>query len=333
MKHWILCHSDPDGYSSGAILYLYLTKLNGDWNLMERREDIRHITDLGKISRENIKVHPINYGQDLPDIDYKEDFVYVVDFSIQPNEQMKELYEKLGDRLIWIDHHKTSVEAEEEIEELKEIPGVRVVGDDNGLLAGCELTWKFFLDTDVPQIMQLIGDWDTWRHVDIPGSKAPEVINYMKSMRISPDNSAAINFWTDLIFDMMHLPVSFGDVREHEKKVIKIIDEGEIILRYVERDNEENARAISFEAVIEGHPAIVMNSGKGPNIFDSVYNEERHDIKASFSCEKGQHWTVSLYTDKDIDVSEICKKYGGGGHKKAAGFQINTTDLTEMFGL
>jgi nanoRNase/pAp phosphatase (c-di-AMP/oligoRNAs hydrolase) len=31
-------------------------------------------------------------------------------------------------------------------------------------------------------------------------------------------------------------------------------------------------------------------------------------------------WVVSLYTTKDIDVSEIAKKYGGGGHKQAAGF-------------
>ena len=32
-------------------------------------------------------------------------------------------------------------------------------------------------------------------------------------------------------------------------------------------------------------------------------------------------WRVSLYTIFDhIDVSEIAKKYGGGGHKNAAGF-------------
>ena len=32
---------------------------------------------------------------------------------------------------------------------------------------------------------------------------------------------------------------------------------------------------------------------------------------------------VSLRSKNDIDVSEISKKFEGGGHAKAAGFQIN----------
>jgi nanoRNase/pAp phosphatase (c-di-AMP/oligoRNAs hydrolase) len=35
----------------------------------------------------------------------------------------------------------------------------------------------------------------------------------------------------------------------------------------------------------------------------------------------GSKWVVSLYTkNPDIDVSEIAYRYGGGGHKAAAGF-------------
>jgi len=37
----------------------------------------------------------------------------------------------------------------------------------------------------------------------------------------------------------------------------------------------------------------------------------------------GKHWTFSLYTTKDeVDCSVIAKSKGGGGHKKAAGFQL-----------
>lgn len=36
----------------------------------------------------------------------------------------------------------------------------------------------------------------------------------------------------------------------------------------------------------------------------------------------GKKWTVSLYSKKDnVDCSKIATKYGGGGHKKAAGFE------------
>ena len=34
----------------------------------------------------------------------------------------------------------------------------------------------------------------------------------------------------------------------------------------------------------------------------------------------GGRWKISLYSEK-VDVSEIAKAYGGGGHKGAAGFQ------------
>ena len=37
-----------------------------------------------------------------------------------------------------------------------------------------------------------------------------------------------------------------------------------------------------------------------------------------------QHTKVSLRAfHETVDVSEIAKKFGGGGHKKAAGFQLS----------
>ena len=41
---------------------------------------------------------------------------------------------------------------------------------------------------------------------------------------------------------------------------------------------------------------------------------------------------VSLRTTSDtIDVSEIAKRYGGGGHQKASGFSINVERSLETF--
>jgi nanoRNase/pAp phosphatase (c-di-AMP/oligoRNAs hydrolase) len=34
--------------------------------------------------------------------------------------------------------------------------------------------------------------------------------------------------------------------------------------------------------------------------------------------------TIRLYSNGDVDVSEIAKKYGGGGHKGAGGFVTET---------
>ncbi len=52
--------------------------------------------------------------------------------------------------------------------------------------------------------------------------------------------------------------------------------------------------------------------------FKGTVNKD-YDIVFPFYF-SGDNYTVSLYTKKDIDVSIIAKKYGGGGHKKSADF-------------
>ena len=51
--------------------------------------------------------------------------------------------------------------------------------------------------------------------------------------------------------------------------------------------------------------------------FDSIHQDD-YDILIPFSFD-GHQWHYSLYS-QTIDVSEIAKKYGGGGHKAASGF-------------
>ena len=46
----------------------------------------------------------------------------------------------------------------------------------------------------------------------------------------------------------------------------------------------------------------------------------------------GKHWSFSIYTTKDdIDCSAIAKKRGGGGHKKAAGFEAKDLSVILPF--
>lgn len=44
----------------------------------------------------------------------------------------------------------------------------------------------------------------------------------------------------------------------------------------------------------------------------------KYDAFIAFAF-NGKEWIVSMYS-ASVDVSAICKKYGGGGHKGAAGF-------------
>jgi oligoribonuclease NrnB/cAMP/cGMP phosphodiesterase (DHH superfamily) len=94
---------------------------------------------------------------------------------------------------------------------------------------------------------------------------------------------------------------------------------GTIALQYRDNYYAGLIKGWSFWVEFEGYKAICCNVGSvSSQLFNSV--KEDYDLMIPFVFD-GKQWTVSLYTKKDIDCSEIAKKYGGGGHKKAAGFQ------------
>jgi nanoRNase/pAp phosphatase (c-di-AMP/oligoRNAs hydrolase) len=47
---------------------------------------------------------------------------------------------------------------------------------------------------------------------------------------------------------------------------------------------------------------------------------------------KTKLWIISIYsTKKNIDCSELARKYKGGGHFSAAGMQV--LDISQIFGI
>lgn len=73
-----------------------------------------------------------------------------------------------------------------------------------------------------------------------------------------------------------------------------------------------------------GLKALCLNEGVFSSETMKTQKPERYDVLIGFVYNKS-FWRVSLRTLKDdVDVSEIAKKRGGGGHKKAAGFEVKT---------
>jgi oligoribonuclease NrnB/cAMP/cGMP phosphodiesterase (DHH superfamily) len=72
---------------------------------------------------------------------------------------------------------------------------------------------------------------------------------------------------------------------------------------------------------------IALNGGGfSSNAFKSVYDPYKHDIMMPFRF-NGTLWTFSIYTTKDdIDCSALAKEMGGGGHRKAAGFEMKSVN-------
>jgi hypothetical protein len=102
-----------------------------------------------------------------------------------------------------------------------------------------------------------------------------------------------------------------------------MIEEGRIMMKF--RDGyARDLMPIGFETSFEGYLCYACNLAHcGSDWFKSLDKDGKfgYPIYMPFYF-NGEYFSVSLYTDNpDIDVSKIALKYGGGGHKGAAGFQ------------
>ena len=255
-----------------------------------------------------IRFVEMDYSKTFPLWMVKEDErVYIVDFSVEPN-SMRELLRITKD-ITWIDHHKTAIEKYKDFE--YDIRGIRYDG-----VAGCMLTWCYLeLMTDggtgkitafdiqmteyAPKFTKLIADWDVWKF------KYGEYTKCFMASFESRNFHPTCGTWIALLMD-------------DEKECQRMAKEGIAMLRYRDGFAKNYISRFGFETEIDGHDAFAMNLGNCSSEFFKSLPEGAYDIFIAF-CFDGELWTVSLYS-KTVDVSEIAKKYGGGGHKGAAGF-------------
>lgn len=307
--HRILFHEDSDGFAAAGVVYKHL---------MQNHKDAY------------IYFHPINYGMPIPpEIDYDNDYVYMVDFSLQPLNTMELFAAKLGDRLVWVDHHKSSVDMEEESEILKEVSGFRRVNfkvKGNIPISGCELAWEYFFSgsnaSSMPIILMLIGDWDTWRWQGFPPEEQDTVQAlqyYLRHVTSNPKTKEGREFWLKMLRGAEIIPS-------------QVLILGKVLLEYQRKAWRSLVGGRGFTADFQGHRAVMVNQQGNSEMFKGFFDPKQHDIMVTFQEVQGRYVTVSMYTPKvnKIHLGNLAKKLGeagdkpsGGGHAGAAGFQCS----------
>lgn len=254
-----------------------------------------------KLKYQDCEMIGVDYDDDLSTmaemglIDIQDgETVFVVDFSFGV-EDMSWLKENTD--LVWVDHHKSALEKLEWFE----CKGKREIGK-----AGCELTMEYlYPEVPMPISVRLLGRYDVWDHAD------NRVLPFQYGMRSFENTFPESLLWVSIL-------------NPEGNFIPSIIEKGQTILDYERKQNEIYAKGMSFESDFEGYRAICLNKAfSNSKIFDSVYDPNLHDIMILFGYRAGQY-KFSLYCAKpEIDVSAIAVKYGGGGHKGAAGFYSN----------
>ena len=235
------------------------------------------------------------------EIDYKDNInicsilkneqIVIVDFSFKP-EIMEEVLKKTKN-IIWIDHHKTA----DEYKYSQDIRGLRIT--ENKKFSGCELTWMYFYPKEnMPRAVELIGDRDKWAW-----KLGEETANFNQGL-LSQYHQPDSNIWDNLFTNS-------------EVFLTAIKKEGETCIRFRNSFCKDYADSYGFETDFEGYKCFAL----GLYMFGSEAFGERfkqYDISLSYEY-LGDKWIVGLYSEK-IDVGEIAKRYGGGGHIGASGF-------------
>lgn len=233
---------------------------------------------------------------------HADEYVYIVDFSIEPSQMSKLLQITLN--VIWIDHHKTAIDKYKDF-------NINIKGIRNTNHSGCMLTWWYlqisnngqqnFNDyqlRNAPEVTKLIDDWDMWR---------------FKYKETRAFNEGFISY--------IHEPQSkiWKDLDINKNKIIDIVSEGNIIINYRNNLMKNLILEYGFESRIDGYSAFCFNQGNISSFdFESI-DMDKYDLVIGFIF-NGNEYQYSLRTTKNIDVSKIATKYGGGGHPKAAGF-------------
>ena len=238
-----------------------------------------------KLLGNRAEYHACVHGQKPPDVKGKN--VVILDFSFD-NKTTKKLIEK-ADNLLVIDHHKSAMV------ELHDIANTHFDMTKSGAM----LAWEFFHPgKEPPKFIGYIQDRDLWKW-ELPYSK---------------EFAAA--------FDMV--PFEFEEFEKFEDDSVfdDAVKRGSYILAYSKTVVKKVCDKASARK-LDGKDVLVVNASHWMSEIGA---------RLSPDCDVAMIWyydhadrliKVSLRSFHDtVDVSEVAKKFGGGGHKKASGFTL-----------
>jgi oligoribonuclease NrnB/cAMP/cGMP phosphodiesterase (DHH superfamily) len=226
--------------------------------------------------------------------------VYIVDFSFSKDE-MIELANRMNSVTV-LDHHKTAKANLEPL--IGQNSNLNIHFDMN--VCGAVLTWEFFnRGIEMPILYDYVMDRDCWLW-KLPHSREVSAWLYQQPKE----------------FDYYRKVVMATTVEEMVESGTVILQTQEFMVNQILRN--------SFIEKIAGYYIGVVNS----SILQSELGEAlckkypEHPFVGVFNFPKNLkviNWSLrsDQYNPLAVDVSEIAKSFGGGGHKHAAGFSIN----------
>ena len=264
-----------------------------------------------------------NYGMQAPEtVDGKN--VLIVDFSF-PAEELLGMTAEGAKSIVILDHHKTAAAALEQFRFRDVAPKISAPVDIPVYLnwleqnvmppiiaifdmerSGARMAWDFAMGGEPGELVKLAEEYDLWRFK--PGTHHPA--------------------------EAMHVEIQAGDMTVERMEVLdgelsldgRPVERGRAILRWrdrlvreiAERAHHQTVAGVSDVIAVECPYSLV--SAVGHYLLDQY--PDAPFAAMSVTGEKSVTWSLRSHDDH-MDVSEVAKSMGGGGHRNAAGFRID----------
>jgi len=292
---------------------------------------------------------PIHHGQPWESAEITGHQVFILDFSFPPN--VLETMAGMTTSVTQIDHHVSAYQSWAD----------RLQVGQNGLAVHCHstlpltvifdleksgarLAWEHFQPTlPAPLMLLHIEDLDLWRFT-LPGTRA-----FCRALRLRPFNFL---IWHELV---SQTPSKNAPLYR------EMLDQGAAIETYLQREIEGLAEShLRTPARLRGDPVDALQAvrhgqatiadgdmswlalgGIAVNA-NALFTSELGNLLAEQSGTFGLIWQLSgdgeikasLRSKSDLDVATIAARYGGGGHRNAAGFRMAPAQfMTEILGM
>lgn len=254
----------------------------------------------------DVELFPGFYGSAPPEV--KDRQVYVLDFSYK-RAVMEQFIASLGiGSLVVLDHHVT---AEADLAGLR---GDRVTIVFDMARSGARLAWDYFADHSV------IG----------PSSAAEWLINYVQDRDLwqweLPD-SRLVSAGIEAVAKTLPAWDALA-----KRTPVDLAKDGAVIEAYRKLCIEAAVGLARWMPIVE-HRVLAANTSEMRFASDTAYElADGQPFGATYWIRADGVVQFSLRSrDDGVDVSEIARGYGGGGHAHAAGFQATFEQFAGMF--
>lgn len=242
------------------------------------------------------------YQQDPPDVTGRD--VYLVDFSYK--RAVVEQMLKAANTVTLIDHHKTAIEDLRPLAEELEMTNNDGRGVTFGWFcdlnrSGATLAWDYlFPGEDRPLLMGHVEDRDLWRF-KLPGTREIQALVF--------SHEYSFETWDKLM-------------SADQVELLKMTAAGAAIERKHHKDVAELV-AVCKRRMVIGAYDVPVASLPYTLVSDAAHLMAQGEPFAACYWDTAEGRVFGLRaTDEGVDVSDVAKLYGGGGHAKAAGFKV-----------